>query len=293
MAPKPFRWDVSKREQLGQLVSAADSVEALDDAFMKVMQQTSARILAFGDDSDYAFIGRTPESFFDYLSGVFYGLADVPRLHLVQFSLRWVGGKGLDSIPMNLRNGFFDYLHTEGMDPASIASSQRPLALVDFVVEGGTMKNLVGLLRQFSERDGVDWNAVQRRLRIIGLCVKTKNNPNTWRWQQQQDWLGSIPDAVIKNVSVPRDLLYYIGNYQDKLTDAHEPKYWDRYDTRKKPPTDKLKEALTFAVRLFDLGRTGSERRRLAGLIAETHQVRQPATRSLLGKLKASGTMSR
>ena len=283
---KPFRWNISKREQLGSLVSHALETSPRAEPIVDDIRNAAARILALGDNSDYAFIGRTPENFYDYLSGIFAGLDEAPRLHIVQFSLRWAGEGGILSIPETKRIGFFNYLKEEGLDPASIASAPHPLALVDFVVDGGTMENLVRLLKLFSEREGVDWNAVQRRLRIIGLRIRTKNSPNTWRWQQNQQWLDLIPDTEIVNVSAPFEFLCHLGNDQPKLTRAHQPENWDRFDTRRKPPTANQLKALRFSVELFDLGRTRAERQKLAALIARTHQIRQPATRSLVSKLK-------
>ena len=290
MTPKPFRWNIGKREQLGQLISEPSVAVQSHHFFVNDLRNTAAHILALGDNSNYAFIGRSPENFFDYLSGIFDGLTGLPDLHIVQFSLRWAGSKGVTSIPERQRNGLFDYLRAENLSPASIASTSRPLALVDYVVDGGTMENLVRLLQLHAESDGVDWNAVQRRLRIIGLRIRTKNSPNTWRWQQHQNWLHLIPDAVISNVSAPFEFLCHLGNDQAKLTQAHRPEHWDRFGLRRKPPADKQLKALNLAVGLFDLGRSTKERRLLARLIAKTHQIHQPATRALAGKLKSAGS---
>jgi hypothetical protein len=282
---RPFRWDITKREQLGKLLTAA-SPKPFPEDYMSALRETAARVLALGNDADFAFIGRTPENFFDYLSGVFHGIDEAPAVHIVQFSLRWAGPGGVESIPSAKRNGFFDYLTDEGVDPAAIASGSRPLALVDFVVDGGTMENFVALLRLQASRDGIDWNAVQRRLVIIGLRIRTKNSPNTWRWQQNRAWLDQIPDTVIRNVSAPMKFLIYLGNHQAKVTSAHTPEFWDRFSRRKDTMGAAKADALHTAIRLFDAGRTKVERRALAALIAKTHQIRQPATRRMILALR-------
>ena len=273
---------------MGKLVGEDPNIDSQLSKLIEPLRQAAARVLALGDESDYAFIGRTPENFYDYLSGIFDGISGAPDLHIVQFSLRWAGPGGLKSIPIEKRNALFDYLAEERVDPATLVSAPRPLALVDFVVDGGTMENFVKLLRLFAERDGVDWNSVQRRLRIIGLRMRTKNSPNTWRWQQHQDWLNLIPDASIKNVSAPFDFLCYLGNNQPKLTRAHTPALWDRYDAETATHSELQLQALNLAVRLFDLGRTKFERHSLARLIAKSHQIRQPATRKLVTMLKGA-----
>ncbi len=279
---KPFRWNLKKREQLGSLIEGVEldsnELDLIDD-----LRATASRVVAQADNAALAFIGRTPENFFDYLSGVFDGAERAPPLHLLQFSLRHAGPKGLESLGNAKLDGFFDYLRAEGLSPDSIATSPCPVALVDFVAEGGTMENLIRLFRLCAERDGVDWNAVQRRLRIIGLRVKTKNSPNTRRWEQHQDWFDLIPDARISNVSMPREILLHLANYQIKVTDGQRPEYWDRFtDKRDNPPSDIQRQALAFAVYLYSLGQSRQERRRFAKSLAALPQMRQAATRALV-----------
>ena len=104
---RPFRWDVSRREQLGTLISNDQELGDYLASLIEPLRRTAARILAIGNDSDYAFLGRTPENFYDYLSGVFHDLDRTPELHIVQFSLRWAGPGGLGSIPQPKQDAFF------------------------------------------------------------------------------------------------------------------------------------------------------------------------------------------
>jgi hypothetical protein len=283
---KPFRWTIVKREQLGTLVDASEPINLNRKGFLSEIRQASARIVGLSDHADLVFVGRTPENFFDYLSGVLCDIDDAPALHLVHFSLRWAGPNGLRSIEPEKLNGFFDYLADEGIDAASISKSAKPLALVDFIASGGTMENLIQLLQAQAERDGVDWNAVQRRLRIIGLRVRTHNSPNTWRWQQHQDWLHLIPDAVIKNVSAPAHLLYHLANDQPKVTRSFHPGRWGDDDTEDHYVTDAQKQALRLAVQLYDVGRAREERARFVSNIVKSQEMRQPATRRLVSRIK-------
>ena len=281
---KPFRWTIAKREQLGTLVSGAQPT--MERAFLSELRHTAARTLAIADDADLAFIGRTPENLYDYLSGAFAGLKNTPKLHLVQFSLRWLESEGgLALKPKNVA-AIAAYLREERVDPAAIARRPRPLALVDVVADGGTMRSLTHILHLLARRGGVDWNAVQRRLRIIGLRTREKNSPNTWRWQQNQDWLHLIPDVEIKNVSADWKFIYHITGSQPKVTTSFHPGRWSEPEAGRPDLSAERREAIALAARLYDLGRTREERRALSQRIARTVQMRQPATRALALSLR-------
>ena len=283
---KPFRWTIAKREQLGTLIKAMPSIDLNERGFLSDIRESAASILVFANEADLAFIGRTPENLFDYLSGVFSAIDDAPFLHLIHFSLRWSGPNGVRSFEPKQLGGFFGYLTAEGVDAMSISERSKPLAFVDFIASGGTMQNFVKLLQLQAEREGIDWNAVQRRIRILGLRVRTHNSPNTWRWQQHQDWLHLIPDAVIKNVSAPAHLLYHLANDQPKVTHSFHPDRWGSDGASDPNVTDAQKQALRLAVQLYDAGRQREERLRLAGLIAKSREMRQPATRRLVSRIK-------
>lgn len=281
--PKPFRWTIAKREQLGTLASAR---VRHDPAFLSELRETAARVLALANDADLALIGRSPENFYDYLSGAFADMAAAPKLHLVQFSLRamWPDEATVLS-PENLA-GLAAYFEHEGVDPAAIAAGERPLALVDMVQYGGTMRSLVRILHELARRARVDWNAVQRRLRIIGLRARTKNSPNTWRWEQHQDWLDLIPDTEIKNVSASEDFIVTITGFQAKVTESFELRRWTAPEAGAPAPTTEQLDAIAHAAALYDLGRTRDEREALAARIAQTPQMRQAATRALVLSLR-------
>ncbi|MGB3626151.1 MAG: hypothetical protein WA989_09990, partial [Henriciella sp.] len=151
---------------------------------------------------------------------------------------------------------------------------------------GGTMKSLISVLHRMARETGADWNAVQRRLRIIGLTHRTKNSPNTWRWQQNQTWLDLIPDTVIKNVSSPSGFLFLIANTDEKVTRSFHIGRWDKEDGSAKPPGAEQLKAMAHAAWLYDLGNTKTERETLARLIAGLPEMKQPATRALVSALK-------
>lgn len=284
MPDQPFRWNIARREQLGGLIENLRDYRFMHHEDLASLRRASARVLALSNGADLAFIGRSPENFFDYLSGLFENVENAPACHLVQFSMRWPGEGGVKALPRQKLEGLFSYFRALGLAPADIANAPAPLALVDFVAYGGTMQTLISLLHLQAEWEGTDWNAVQRRLKIIGLTHRTKNSPNTWRWQQNQTWLDLIPDTEIKNVSVPSGFLFLIANTPEKVTRSHHVGRWDNPE-RPSLSQDQLR-ALRLAVDLYDLGCTREERHRLTSLIAKTHQMRQPKTRALVTALK-------
>ncbi len=281
----PFRWNIQKREQLGTLIEDVQKPVRLTDDFLDDLRDVCARVLAFSDGADLAFIGRSPENLFDYLSGIFADIDERPRLHLVQFSLRYVED-GVDQLPPAQLNGLAKYFEAEGIDPAAIAVSRAPLALVDFIAYGGTMKNLVSVLKWQADQLGTDWNAVQRRLKIIGLTTRTKNSPNTWRWHQNQDWLDLAPDMEIANVSAGGGFTFGIANSYTKVTKSHHKGRWADAHQQSHRPSEEQVRALDFAARLYDLGREKTERRALARKIAATDRMKLTSIRQLVLNLK-------
>lgn len=288
---KPFRWTVAKREQLGRLIEGQRAVARRDwPAFLADVRRASARILALADDADLAFIGRTPENLYDYLSGAFAGVDDAPHLHLVQYSMRWADGDVVSALAPEQIDGLFSYFEVEGIDALRLQTRPRPLALVDFVAHGGTMEGFVRLLREQAARQGADWNVIQRRLKIIGLRVQEQSSPKTWRWQQHQDWLDLIPKTRIRNVSAPAGFLLFLANVEPKTTRSFHAGRWADVEERAGGAPGEVSEetmtALRLAADLYDAGRTREERLALAALLSEKPQMKQAATRALVLRLR-------
>ena len=70
MTEKPFRWNLTHRNYLGKLIEG-QRARAYDDLRDDLLPCCS-RIMAFADDSNLIFVGRSPESIFDYLSGLLF-----------------------------------------------------------------------------------------------------------------------------------------------------------------------------------------------------------------------------
>lgn len=284
--PKPFRWNFAQREQLGSWLDRADGFRPPHSKDLETLRETAARILAFSNGADLAFIGRSPENFFDYLSGCFDAVPATPGLSLVPFSMRWSGPDGVEGIARPKFDGLCEALRRNGIEPAVIARSANGVALVDFVAYGGTMESVVRVLYRMASEDGTDWRSVQRKLKIIGITHRSKNSPNTWRWQQNQDWLDLIPDTDIKNVSAPSGFLFLIANTDQKVTTSFHSGRWDQETTGAPTPSADQLKGMALAAWLYDLGKTKEERETLSRLIASHPEMRQPATRALVSALK-------
>jgi hypothetical protein len=118
------------------------------------------------------------------------------------------------------------YLQHIGLHPHGIATRVRPVAFIDLVSTGDTFGPLVTFLRTWTREIGYDWNAVNRRIRLIGITQKIKTTPKTWRWQQQSPWVSFLHSESIKNVSIPYELWQYLGNYQFKVSQSYTPARW-------------------------------------------------------------------
>ncbi len=284
----PFRWNLKRREQLGTWLDQADSVPALKDSTLNTLRAAAAKVIATSEGAHLGFLGRTPENFFDYLSGIFDGIPSAPRLHMIQFSMRWLPD-GADSFPKHQLQLLADYFRAEGVHPADLASAGGPLAIVDFVASGGTYENLCRILMRMAREDGTDWQAVQRHLMLIGLVPRKKNSPNTWRWQQNQEWLQIVPDAVIRNVSLDAEFIYELANVQEKTTPSFTHSRWSETDGRAFDVSRENLIALAGAVQLYDRGKSRKERMALAGHIAESERMSVPRVRELVTVLRGSG----
>lgn len=83
----PFRWNLTNRNHLGSLVEGEAAVSYPE--FFEHLLSCCSKVLAFSGDSDLVFIGRSPESIFDHLSGLLFDTSWRDRLELLHFSMRF------------------------------------------------------------------------------------------------------------------------------------------------------------------------------------------------------------
>ena len=281
---KPFRWDVKKREQLGRLIEAEPKVIAPD--FMAAIRQCAARVLAFAGDSNLVFVGRSPESIFDYLSGTLLETSWSERLCLANISIRFQSLKLIArDFPTALATTR-EHFRAIRLSPDAIIRCERPVALVDLVASGSTFKNTSELLLSWATAEKADLNALRKKIRFVGITWRTKNSPKTFRWQQHARWLNDFPSGCVKNVSIPGWFWEYLGNNQKKVGWSNHPERWADPDVAKPPRQSSNIEALNFAVSLFDQARTAKERGAFADELRRQPQMTESWFRDVVSQTR-------
>jgi hypothetical protein len=280
----PFRWDLTHREQLGALVE--DVPPPFCSQWLTTLLPCAARVLAFAGDADPTFVGRSPESLFDLLSGLLLETSWFERLSLLHFSMRHDDWQAIAAKQPQAIEGLRSYLGALALDPRSIATRPRPIALVDVVKTGTTFGNLTMQLRAWSKDCGQDWNSVQRRLRYVGITEKTHNSPKTWRWQQHAAWLTMVNRRSVKNVSIDFDWWWALAEHQYKCSPSHTPDRWAADDISAPGRDIEQLRALSAAYGLFELGRSEATRRDFAALLVKQPSMNEGWYRSLVRELR-------
>jgi len=148
------------RGNLGTLLNGP-MIETYSDFTLDVMG-CCARILAFCDNADLCFVGRSPENLFDHLSGLLSDSIWSHRLQSVQFSWRKVDE---DRISSHALAALRTYFETMRLDPVDLPRRAHPVAFVDLVDSGETLGNLVSFVDHWVRQQGVDWKAVKSKFR--------------------------------------------------------------------------------------------------------------------------------
>lgn len=285
MTEKPFRWNLTHKNHLGDLIEGERA--RTYDGFVDDLLPCCSRIIAFAGDSNLVLVGRSPESVFDYLSGLLFDSSWFERLELFHFSMRYWEENRIRTDYPDAIDAMRAYLRNLGLHPEAIATKNRPVAFVDLVATGDTFGRLVTFLFNWSNESKFDWNAVKRRIRIVGITEQTKTSPNTRRWQQHSDWILMLGKAAVKNVSVPPHLWDYLGNYQQKVSLSYTPSRWGSPAAAAPSySTDQLM-ALRLAYDLFEMGRTKKAREKFASLLATESAMKHDWFRNLVADLRS------
>ena len=246
---KPFRWNIEKKNELGKLIF--NSIKEIDEEFLSELIESTSRIIAYSNNSRLFFVGRSPENYFDFLKGIYFDTKlKSDSINLFQFSGRFFN-HNQENVP-DLKK----YITNIDLSPEAILKSDRNTALVDLVYTGSTMINLVSLFRKWAIEEKKDWNGVKRKLKIVGITERTKNSPNTWRWQQQSNSVGVLEGIQVKNVSVTWPFWSELGNNQSKTTSPYSLEKWGNEETTKPEIDGYHLQGLNFAYSLNSLGRT-------------------------------------
>ncbi|MEW5962494.1 MAG: hypothetical protein AB1749_02940 [Pseudomonadota bacterium] len=281
---KPFRWNIARREQLGDLTATAPATAY--DGFVDDLRQAAAKVLARARASELVFVGRSLESVFDYLSGALQSIDAAPSLTLLQFSCpRGTAAELAGKHPQELA-ALHAYLAAERLDPAALASGGRRVAFVDVVSSGATFATLAGLMHHWSRAAGVDFSAVLHHIAFLGVTEQRRTSPNTWRWWQRPPWSELAMKPATASTSVPYRFWAHVADGEAKVTPSHRLGDWGAPLPAAGMRNAEHMSALRRAADLYDLGRTCDERRRLARLLAAAPEMREEGVRSLARRLK-------
>jgi hypothetical protein len=286
MFQPPFRWNIQRRNELGSLLDGPEA--EIYSGFLDDLLPCCAKVIGYSDDSDLYFVGRSPESLFDHLSGLLLDSSWAERLRLVQFSMRWWSEHEIRVNHPGAIEAMRDYLSYLELSPKALLRRERPAAFVDLIAYGETLGNLVKLLHRWSRESGVEWEAVRRKLRLVGITRQEKPSPKTWRWWQHAEWLPILERRNIKNLAIGWTLWSYLGNDQPKVTISHVPQHWAREDLIGPNRSEEHLKALRLAVQLFDLGCTRERRLAFARAMSEERAMMSPWFRALAQELSVS-----
>lgn len=271
----PYRWDLVTPDQLGTLLAGQPEPEL---PFADELTVAAAKVVARSGGGELFFVGRSPDSVFDLLSGAFSGTDHEARLHRLPFSGRF-GLTGADRA--NTRG----ILGEAGLTPQSLARGHRPVALVDLVAEGGTFGNLFQVLRDWIADEREAWSVIRRKLRFAGITARRPTSPNTWRWQQAADWPAQLPARNVTSVSIDERLWHYLAGQQIKLTRSFTPSQWTSDEPAGPRHDEHTRTALAEAVALVALGRQRRTRSLVARTIAGEPAYAESWSRTLIGQL--------
>lgn len=280
----PFRWNVTSQHHLGTLIEG--DVAPVYRGFMTQLLPCCSRVVAFAGDADLAFVGRSAESVFDHLSGLLSNTSWAERLTLLQFSMRFTQESTIRQNYPAALPGLRSYLEGINLSPSQLALRPRPIAFVDLVASGATFGNLIGLLHSWTKEISEDWDQVSRKIRLVGIVRRTKNSPNTWRWQQHAKWRTLLGRRAVKNVSIPSEMWSYLGNNQYKVTRTYPPPYWGHEENSHPYYGKEELMALRLAFELFKKGQTTEQREQFAKLLAREPTFKEPWLRNLVHELR-------
>jgi len=250
---KPFRWNLQKREQLGGLVSG--EIVSSYVGYEAELAECAAKLLARSANRKLIFVGRSPENIYDYLAGVLQNTSYI-KAHFLELEI----------------------------SPEQLITSSQGICFADLVSEGGTFENIFRFLEMWSREERQDFRAIQNKLGFVGVTQRTKNSPNTWRWQQNAKWVADHKAVYIKNLSISWILWDYLGNQQNKVANTNPPETWGSSDLLLPPREERNINALKQAFHIYNLGL--NQNKEFAGTLATTWEFREPWLRELVAELK-------
>ena len=276
----PFRWDLITPDQLGGLL---DGAEPPNLWFLPDLVECAGKVLARCAEGDLYFVGRSPDSLFDLISGALSATTWQDRCTRLPLSL-WSDPEALT--PAEVAQ-FRTNMRELGIDPLRLVSSERTVTFIDLVYEGQTYGNLFRLLRRWIADEGAAWSVARLKIRFVGITEQRKTSPNTWRWYQAAPWASELPRRALVGVSLPERVWDYLGNSQPKTTSSFPVSRWLDENAGRGPYRPKAQPvALAEAVALVAYGRSAEGREALIAAVVKEPTMHEPWLRALITQLR-------
>lgn len=250
---KPFRWNLKRQEQLGTLLKGHRA--AAYTGFFDELQECAAKVVTAAKPYDFVFVGRSPESIYDFLTGAFEATSFERKLIHLNISNRF---ESINQIKGDMAfnfEGLKTHFKELGLSPRDIVRHESGVCFIDLVYSGGTYEQLFFLLEDWCKQENEDFNAMKKKMRFLGITSRTKNSPNTWRWQQHANWVTAHAQVAVKNVSVSPYFWSYLGDHQDKVEKPNTPEKWGGASLLLPPRDETNLRALRLAFDIYLLGK--------------------------------------
>lgn len=285
----PFRWDVVTPAPLGTLLDDVVPPERQDLFFLDPLVACAGKVVARSGGGELVFVGRSLDSMYDLLGGALADYDAGPRLLRLPVSFarehvyrrdEWVGLRPMHATEVAAARRLLASLR---LSPRALARRTTPVTFVDVVHHGSTFGQLFDLLRTWTQDERAPWAVVRRKLRFVGVTVRTTTSPNAHRWQQHASWTRELPAGSVVNVSLDRSTWMWIANDQDKTHRPFTPPAWVR-GPEPVGRDDETRWALSEAVAFAAAGRTARCRRALARATDGEPALAQPWLRRLVSR---------
>ncbi|GAA2105229.1 hypothetical protein GCM10009780_56890 [Actinomadura alba] len=283
MPLRPFRWDLVRRDQLGTLLDGGGEPDLW---FLDDLIDCSARLLARCADGELFLVGRSLDSVYDLLSGALSGTSWADRIQQVPFSAAHTRADGLHAIEAPQVRQLRANLTAAGLSPYDLARRRRPLVFADIINSGHTFRILYRLLRDWIEDERAQWDVIRGKLGFLGVTIRERTSPNTWRWHQVAEWPNELPARAVRNVSLDFPVWSYLGDRQTKLTPSFHRRRWSDDAVLQPDHGEASRSALAEAVALVEIGRERDTRRRLTRVMVTEPAMAERWLRSLISELR-------
>ncbi|MEU5948058.1 hypothetical protein ABZ793_21215 [Micromonospora sp. NPDC047465] len=124
------------------------------------------------------------------------------------------------------------------------------------------------------------------KLRFVGITVRTKTSPNTWRWYQAAPWAAHLPRSALIGISLDGSVWSYLGDQQAKTTRPFPVARWLDQDASRPARDSKALAGLAEAVAVVAHGRSAEGRAGLVAAITAEATTREVWLRSLVIELR-------